>query len=123
MCGTQATRRWPVLLLLHGCCDGYLSWTRSTDIEKLTAATPVLIVLPDAGSVGFYSDWQSGGPKWETFHLIELMRILAETYRASDVRAVAGLSMGGLGALVYSARHPGMFRAAWPMLTSALGIR
>jgi diacylglycerol O-acyltransferase / trehalose O-mycolyltransferase / mycolyltransferase Ag85 len=26
--------------------------------------------------------------------------------------AVAGASMGGLGALAYAARHPGLFRAA-----------
>ena len=25
---TQPKRRWPVLYLLHGCCDTYLSWTR-----------------------------------------------------------------------------------------------
>jgi hypothetical protein len=24
----QPTRRWPVLWLLHGCCDTYESWTR-----------------------------------------------------------------------------------------------
>jgi diacylglycerol O-acyltransferase/trehalose O-mycolyltransferase len=28
-------RRWPVLWLLHGCCDTYESWTRSTDVEQL----------------------------------------------------------------------------------------
>jgi hypothetical protein len=31
----SARRRWPVLYLMHGCCDSYLSWTRSTDVEKL----------------------------------------------------------------------------------------
>jgi len=29
----QPNRRWPVLWLLHGCCDTYQSWTRSTDVE------------------------------------------------------------------------------------------
>jgi hypothetical protein len=29
--------RWPVLYLLHGCCDTYRSWTRSTDVAALTA--------------------------------------------------------------------------------------
>ena len=31
----QPNRRWPVLWLLHGCCDTYQSWTRSTDVEQL----------------------------------------------------------------------------------------
>src|SRR4029453_2267183 len=30
----EPTRRWPVLYLLHGCCDTYISWSRSTDIER-----------------------------------------------------------------------------------------
>jgi len=39
--------RWPSLYLLHGCCDSYVSWTRSTDIEQLSAASDVLVVMPD----------------------------------------------------------------------------
>jgi len=104
-------RRWPVLYLLHGCCDTYRSWTRSTDVEALTAHSDVLVVMPDGGKAGFYSDWLTG-PRWETFHLAELRQILQRDYRASPVMAVAGASMGGLGALDYAARHRGLFRAA-----------
>jgi diacylglycerol O-acyltransferase/trehalose O-mycolyltransferase len=39
------SRRWPVLYLLHGASDSYLSWTRSTDVEQLTADTNLLVVL------------------------------------------------------------------------------
>jgi S-formylglutathione hydrolase FrmB len=105
------TRRWPVLYLLHGCCDTYEAWTRSTDIEKRTRDLDVLVVMPDGGPAGFYSNWRSG-PAWEAFHLTELGSLLTEKYRASDQRAIAGLSMGGLGALGYAARNPGMFRVA-----------
>src|SRR5690348_14134839 len=91
---TQPERRWPVLFLLHGCCDTYQSWTRSTDVERLTARGDVLVVMPDGGKAGFYSDWLVG-PRWETFHLIELPRILQRDYRASTVMAIAGASMGG----------------------------
>jgi S-formylglutathione hydrolase FrmB len=104
-------RRWPVLYLLHGCCDSYLSWTRSTDVEALTTRSDVLVVMPAGGTAGFYSDWRAG-PAWERFHLGELPRLLAASYRAGTPRAVAGVSMGGLGALDYAARHPGMFAAA-----------
>jgi len=107
----RPTARWPVLYLLHGCCDSYVSWTRSTDVGHFFATRGVLVVMPDGGCVGFYSDWLRG-PRWETFHLVELSQLLQRDYRASDVRAVAGVSMGGLGALDYAARHPGMFRAA-----------
>lgn len=104
-------RRWPVLYLLHGCCDDYLSWTRSTDIEQLTAEKDLLVVMPEGGRVGFYSNWQTG-PAWERFHVTELPGLLAEQYAAGQEAAIAGVSMGGLGALGYAARHPGTFAAA-----------
>jgi diacylglycerol O-acyltransferase / trehalose O-mycolyltransferase len=102
---------WPVLYLLHGCCDTYVSWTRSTDIERWRALRKVLVVMPDGGDVGFYSDWHDG-PAWETFHLAELRRLLERDYGAGRTRAIAGLSMGGLGAIGYAARDPHLFRAA-----------
>jgi diacylglycerol O-acyltransferase / trehalose O-mycolyltransferase len=108
---TSPGHLWPVLYLLHGCCDTYRSWTRSTDVERLTARSDALVVMPDGGTAGFYSDWLVG-PHWETFHLLELPRLLQRDYRASTVMAIAGAWMGGLGALDYAARHPGMFRAA-----------
>jgi S-formylglutathione hydrolase FrmB len=111
---TRTQERWPVLYLLHGCCDSYVSWTRSTDVEQLTAGTDVLVVMPEAGSDGFYSDWWNGGsggaPRWETFHLTELRQILERGFRAGPRRAVAGLSMGGYGAMKYA--ETGLFRAA-----------
>jgi S-formylglutathione hydrolase FrmB len=107
----SSPRRWPVLYLLHGCCDTYESWTRSTDIEQLPALRSVLVVMPEGGDVGFYSNWRDG-PRWEDFHLRELPRILGEGYGAGPRRAIAGLSMGGLGAMDYAARQPHMFQAA-----------
>jgi diacylglycerol O-acyltransferase / trehalose O-mycolyltransferase / mycolyltransferase Ag85 len=109
--GRDPSIRYPVLYLLHGSGDSERGWTRSTDVQALVADAAVLVVMPDGGTAGFYSDWQHG-PKWETFHTVELWRLLREQFQASEVRAVAGLSMGGLGALDYAARHPGTFRAA-----------
>ena len=112
----RSPRRWPVLFLLHGCCDSYESWTRSTDIEQLPQLRDVLVVMPEAGAVGFYSNWQGTGrdddPRWETFHLQEVRQILEQAYDAGRDRAIAGPSMGGLGAMGYTARHPELFRAA-----------
>jgi diacylglycerol O-acyltransferase / trehalose O-mycolyltransferase len=110
--GWRAGRTWPVLYLLHGCCDTYDSWTRETDLARIPALRSVLVVMPEGGAVGFYSDWRGGRPGWETFHLVELRRILERGYGAGRRRAIAGLSMGGLGAMAYVARHRGMFAAA-----------
>ncbi|HZC25733.1 MAG TPA: alpha/beta hydrolase family protein [Actinopolymorphaceae bacterium] len=109
-------QRWPVLYLLHGCCGDYTSWTSRTDVASIPSLHDVLVVMPEAGNTGWYSDWwnygQGGAPAWETFHLTEVRSILEHGYGAGDKRVVAGLSMGGFGAMVYAARHPGMFRAA-----------
>jgi S-formylglutathione hydrolase FrmB len=106
----SSSKRWPVLYLLHGCCDTYESWTRSTDVADLPQLRDVLVVMPEGGDVGFYSNWRDG-PRWQDFHLRELPRIL-ERYGAGPRRAIAGLSMGGLGAMDYAARRPRMFRSA-----------
>jgi diacylglycerol O-acyltransferase/trehalose O-mycolyltransferase len=110
---SQPHRTWPVLYLLHGCCGDYTSWS-GTDVEQLTANTNVLVVMPEAGTDGFYTNWWNGGdggaPDWETFHLTELRQILDRGFRAGQSMAVAGLSMGGYGTMKYA--ETGLFRAA-----------
>ncbi|MFJ4713764.1 alpha/beta hydrolase [Streptomyces sp. NPDC088785] len=107
---------WPTLWLLHGCCGDYTSWTSRTDVASLDSLRHVLVVMPEAGWNGWYSDWwnhgRGGDPAWDTFHTRDLRRLLERDWGAGSRRVVAGLSMGGQGALLYAARHPGMFRAA-----------
>ncbi|MFI0822049.1 alpha/beta hydrolase [Streptomyces sp. NPDC021098] len=114
--GSRSHASWPVLYLLHGGYGDYLDWTRHSDIARLTRERDVLVVMPDGGELGFYTDWWARGagnkPGWETFHLVELAQILVRGLHATGRRAIAGLSMGGFGAMAYAARHPGFFRAA-----------
>ncbi|MEV5607554.1 alpha/beta hydrolase family protein [Streptomyces sp. NPDC052225] len=114
--GWQPGRHWPTLWLLHGCCGDYTSWTAKTDVARIAALRDVLVVMPEAGWNGWYSDWWNGGeggdPAWETFHTKELRHLLERDWGAGPDRVVAGLSMGGQGALMYAARHRGMFKAA-----------
>jgi diacylglycerol O-acyltransferase / trehalose O-mycolyltransferase / mycolyltransferase Ag85 len=109
------SQHWPTFWLLHGCCGDYTSWTGATDVAKIDSLRKVLVVMPEAGWNGWYSNWLNygagGDPAWETFHTVELRHLLEQNWGASTNRVVAGLSMGGQGALLYAARHPGMFRA------------
>ncbi|MEU0004282.1 alpha/beta hydrolase family protein [Streptomyces sp. NPDC006314] len=109
---SERTRGYPTLYVLHGGEDDYTSWTRETDIEDLAKDSETLIVMPDGGRNGQYSDWYAGWPRWETFHTLELPRLMERRFQANSTRAVIGLSMGGLGALNYAGRHPGMYRYA-----------
>ncbi|MER5437364.1 alpha/beta hydrolase family protein [Streptomyces sp. NPDC002790] len=110
------TKHWPTLWLLHGCCGDYTSWTNQTDVASVEGLRDVLVVMPEAGRNGWYSDWwnhgKGGDPAWDTFHTRDLRRLLESDWGAGSRRVVAGLSMGGQGALLYAARHPGMFKAA-----------
>jgi diacylglycerol O-acyltransferase/trehalose O-mycolyltransferase len=113
---TDRSQHWPTFWLLHGCCGNYTSWTGATDVEELDSLRKILVVMPEAGWNGWYSDWWNhgagGDPAWDTFHTVELRQLLERDWAASSNRVVAGLSMGGQGALLYAARHPGMFKAA-----------
>jgi S-formylglutathione hydrolase FrmB len=109
-------RRYPVLYLLHGAFDDYRSWTDKGAAEAITAGRPLIVVMPDGGQGGWYTDWvnrgQGGPPEWETFHIGQLMPWIDDHYRtlrAGTGRAIAGLSMGGFGAMSYAARHPDLF--------------
>ncbi|MBX7160806.1 MAG: esterase family protein [Acidimicrobiia bacterium] len=114
----DTARTWPVLYLLHGGGDSWTAWTEPDkgDAAALTAASPFVVVMPDGGPEGWYTDnygWGAGGPRWETYHIRELLPFVEARYRVTPGRrAVAGLSMGGHGALGYAARHPELFAAA-----------
>jgi poly(3-hydroxybutyrate) depolymerase len=111
--GSRSAAPWPVLYLLHGGYGNYTDWTRQSTIADLTRKSDVLVVMPDGGKLGFYTDWWARGggkPGWETFHLVELTQIIERGLGAGDRRAIAGLSMGGFGAISYAGRRPGFFR-------------
>jgi S-formylglutathione hydrolase FrmB len=116
---SDTARRYPVLYLLHGADSDYRSWTRFGDADAITARSPLIVVMPDGGTDGWYTDWYLGdrptNPRWETYHVGELVPWVDATYRtvaAQRGRAVAGLSMGGYGAMSYAGRHPTTFAAA-----------
>ena len=113
----DSDRRYPVLYLLHGADAAANFWTIA-DIERLVGDRELIVVMPD-GDTGFYSDWFDGGkgepPRWETFHIEELIPWVDEGFRTiadRGARAIAGNSMGGLGALLYAAHHPDLFALA-----------
>lgn len=116
----------PMLLLLHGAGDGSETWVENTDVEafvaELCATDPSrcpVVVMPDGGGkhsqTGWYTDWHDGSRQWETFHLDGVLPWARDALAVGSCREstlVAGLSMGGFGALSYAGRHPDQFVAA-----------
>jgi S-formylglutathione hydrolase FrmB len=110
-------RAYPVLYLLHGAGDTYRTWSENTDVVAFTEDLPLIVVMVDSGrnnEAGWYSDWADGSRQWETFHIDVLPASIDRTFRTlgEGHRLIAGLSMGGFGAMSYAARHKGMFKAA-----------
>ncbi|WP_170135573.1 alpha/beta hydrolase [Nannocystis exedens] len=110
---------YPVLFLLHGGTGSYVDWTADGDADVLAAGLELIVVMPEGGGKGWYTDWfvreADDTPRYETFHIHQLVRwidVNFRTYGTREGRAIAGLSMGGFGALSYAARHPDLFVAA-----------
>jgi S-formylglutathione hydrolase FrmB len=113
-------RRWPVTYYLHGAQGDQ---TRFNDwYGDLIAGFPSIVVAPDGGQIGFYSDWYNGGaggpPMYETYDIDQLLPLIDARFRtvaSRTGRAVIGESMGGYGVMTYAVRHPDLFAAAVSM--------
>ncbi len=53
-------QHWPTFWLLAGCCGDYTAWS-GTDIAKIDSLRKVLVVMPEAGWNGWYSNWWNHG--------------------------------------------------------------
>lgn len=103
----------PVLYLLHGLSDDDTIWLRRTSIERYVADRGIAVVMP-AVQRSFYTDEVYGGKYW-TFISEELPSLVSSFFNVSTRREdtfVAGLSMGGYGALKLALRQPERFAAA-----------
>lgn len=112
----NASRTWPVVYAYHGGNNNYTSWTVDSHLAQVAAHTDAMIVMPEGGRDGSYTDWYNGGrggtPEWETFHTTEVIQLMERNFHAGASRAAIGLSSGGQGAITYAERHPGLFKYA-----------
>lgn len=102
----------PTLYLLHGLSDDHTIWGRRTSIERYVAELGIAVVMPQVHQ-SYYTDMEYGGKYW-TFITEELPQIARSFFPLSDKKEdnfVAGLSMGGYGALKWALRHPDQFAA------------
>src|ERR687886_256985 len=122
MTGDAGDQPPPVLYLLHGLSDDDSIWLRRTSIERYVAPLGLAVVMPQVHR-SFYRDEAYGGKYW-TFVSEELPELVRRFFRVSQTRDdtfVAGLSMGGYGALKLALRQPERFAAA-ASLSGALDV-
>jgi putative tributyrin esterase len=120
--GTSRQGDFPLLYLLHGLSDDSTAWQRYTSIERYAASHGLAVVMPQVQR-SFYADELHGGRYW-TFLSEELPTVVSSFFRVSHRREdtfVAGLSMGGYGAVKWALRQPERF-AAVASLSGALDV-
>lgn len=103
----------PTLYLLHGLSDDDSIWLRRTSIERYVAQMGIAVVMPQVHR-SFYTDMAAGGQYW-TFISEELPALARSFFPLSAKREdnfVAGLSMGGYGAMKLGLRKPEDWAAA-----------
>ena len=115
--------RYPVLYLLHGLTGHYSDWTNRTKLAEYASQYQLIIVTPE-GNDGWYTDSATTSTdKYESYIVQELIPDVRDRYRTietREARAIAGLSMGGYGALKFAVKYPQLFGFAASM-SGALG--
>lgn len=113
-------RSYPVVYLLHGYSDDETGWIQFGQANQIVdkgvaegKIPPCILVIPD-GKVTWYCNSFDQKDNWEEVFIQEFIPAIEKEYRIRtkrEYRAIAGLSMGGYGALKISMRHPELFSA------------
>lgn len=113
-----SSRYYPVVYLLHGYTDNDIGWLQFGEAHLLADEAiakreipPMILAMPDGG-VTWYINNYDNSVRYEDFFFGEFIPYIESNYRIraeKRYRGVAGLSMGGFGALVYALKHPDMF--------------
>jgi putative tributyrin esterase len=110
----RSLQRYPVLYLLHGLGGDYTDWTTRSNVAEYSRSLPLIIVMPD-GENGWYTNATDGTARFEDYILTDLQADVVKKFRTINSRygrAIAGLSMGGYGALKMALKRPAAFSVA-----------
>jgi S-formylglutathione hydrolase FrmB len=113
---------WPVLYLLHGLDGSDRDWSVLGDIQgtldrliKGGRIHPMLVVMPSAGNSWYVDSADVNGPgNFETAILTDLPKAIEKRFAPHcerRTRAIAGISMGGFGALRFAFKRPDRYVA------------
>jgi len=114
----SSQRSYPVVYLLHGFSDDETGWVQFGEANQIAdkgiaegKIPPCILIMPD-GKVTWYCNSYDKKTTWEDTFVNEFIPFVEKEYRIrakKEFRAIAGLSMGGYGALKLSMRHSDLF--------------
>ena len=103
---------FPVLYLLHGIFDNHTTWVHNTTIVRHAQSRGFAVIMPEVQR-SYYTDMHFGH-NYFSYVSDELPQLCRSLFGLTNRRArtfVAGLSMGGYGALKCGLRRPDVFSA------------
>jgi S-formylglutathione hydrolase FrmB len=112
----QSGETYKVLWLLHGTYGDDTDWVRKSMVEVYAKEKNLILIMPAALNTN-YSNWPkfSLGFDMYSFLIDELMPVIYNWFPVASCKRednyIAGLSMGGRGALVYGLNAPEKFAA------------
>jgi len=109
---TDRASRYAVIYLLHGLFGHFDNWTDKTGLAEYAAPYNFIIVTPEGGD-GWWTDSATvPDDRYESYIVQELVPEIDKKFRTiadRDHRIVAGLSMGGYGAIKFGLKYPDKF--------------
>jgi S-formylglutathione hydrolase FrmB len=108
-------QRYPVLYLLHGWQGDETNFVSLTHLVEDASAYKLIVVTPRAGNSWYVNSETRAKDRYADYVFQDLIAEVDAHYRtiaSPHDRAVAGISMGGYGAMLFSLRHPGAFAFA-----------
>jgi len=113
-----SNRYYPVVYLLHGLNDNEVGWIQFGEANLIAdecianrEIPPMILAMPDGG-VSYYINSYDGKVKYEDFFIHEFIPFIEKNYRIraeKKYRGMAGLSMGGFGAVILALKYPEKF--------------
>jgi putative tributyrin esterase len=113
--GYEKGGRLAVLYLLHGIYGDYKNWDTRTSLHNYAHNLHLLIVMPDADNSWYTNSVSVPADKFEDYIVKDLVSEIDGKYRTireRHARAIAGLSMGGYGAVKLALKYPELFAFA-----------
>ena len=120
--GGGGREQFPVLWLLHGRSDDCTIWLRRTSIERYVAPLGLMVIMPEVS----YSRYLNmvHGPKYYDYISKELPelcgRLFPKMSRKREDNYIAGLSMGGGGAMWVGLHNPDQYGAICMLSTGGV---